>query len=243
MQRKYGKPLQLSYPYQFHKYQPEKIAEILNKSDGELTLEDFGFIFSMHEPDADYQEGLYYIPLCFEKMEEACPFERNVCISLFWYIEFFKHRLIEDGFYAECIQGIESYFEMITGDFAIRKEYEPSRRYRLTKLEYGLTVDTIVFGAVSSDETWKILSKLLFGLKNKDAVGSCWWIMISYFSREWIMHARKGSYTYKKRKILFEHFHKFGEYSKHFERARNYTQEKGTYEYLPQFAVIPFNLG
>ncbi|MDQ3800853.1 MAG: hypothetical protein M3384_15510 [Acidobacteriota bacterium] len=243
MRRKYGKPERFSYPYQFHRGQPEKLAEILRKADSELTLSDFGFIFSMHEPDADYEEGLYYIPLCFENMKTACPLERNVCVSLFWYIEYFKDKLEKDGFYEDCLKEIENLFEMFTGDFTVINEYQPSRRYRLSKLEYGLAVDTLVYGATQSEETWSLITPFLFNLRNRGAAGSCWWIMISAFVRDWLSYDDKNNFGYKKRKIIFEHFHKFGEYAKHWERARIYTQEKGSYEFLPQFAVVPFTLG
>ena len=243
MQGKYGKPEQFTYPYRFHLRQPEKLAEILGKADAELNLYDFGFIFSLSEPDADYEEGLYYIPLCFESMRSACPFERNVCVSLFWYLEYFKDRLEKDGFYEDCIKEIENLFQMYTGDFTVINEYQPSRRYRLSKLRYGLSVGTLVFGATQSEETWNLLTPLLFNLRNQGAVGSCWWIIISAAVRDWISYANKKSFSYKKRKIIYEHFHKFGEYAKHWERAGIYTQEKGSYEFLPQFAVIPFTLG
>lgn len=242
LKKKYGKPRRLSDPYKDFEGEKEKLAEIIAKSDNELNFHDFGLIFQMYLPAADYHEGLYYIPLCFERMKKACPLDKNVCVSLFWYIEHFKDKLKEDGFYANCIGEIENYFEMITKDFVVINEYQPNFRYRLSKLEYGLTLESIVYGATKSDETWKILSKLLFELKDKGAVGSCWWIMISYFVRDLLTYGRRGSFGYKKEKIMFEHFHKFGEYPKHFERARLYTQEKGTYSFLPQFAIIPFEI-
>ncbi len=242
MQTKYGRPKQLTDPYKDFEGYEDKLTKIINKKDEELNFEDFGLIFSMFLPAADYQEGLYFIPLCFEKMEKSCPFEENVCVSLFWYIGHFQDKLKEDGFYADCIREIESYFEMITKDFVVVNEYQPSLRYRLSKLKYGLTVERIAYGAMQTDETWKILSKLLFGLKDKGSIGSCWWIMVSYFVRDRISYAQKRSLNYRKEKIMFEHFHKFGEYSKHFEKARLCTQEKGTYSFLPQFAIIPFEI-
>lgn len=242
MQKKYGKPNRLTYPGQFHKYQPEKLNELLSKTDSELNLSDFGSIFGMNEPDADYEEGLYYIPLCFEYMKTACPFERNVCPSLFWYIEFFKERLTEDEFYQDCLDEIENLLEMLTNDFVVVKEYQPKPRFRLTKLKYGESFKTLVWSVTKSDETWNLLSKPLFDLKNKGAVGSCWWILTSYLVRDYLNYKQRGDYNYKKHKIFFEHFHKFGEYPKHFTRARIYLQEKGTYEFLPQFHIIPFSL-
>lgn len=242
MQKKYGRPQQLTDPYKDFEGYEEKLVKIINKNDEELNFEDFGLIFSMFLPAADYREGLYFVPLCFEKMEKACPFERNVCVSLFWYIEHFRDNLEADGFYTDCVREIENYFGMITKDFVVVNEYEPSLRYRLSKLKYGLTLESIACGATKSDEIWNILGKLLFELKDKGAVGSCWWIMISYFVRARIKYARKRNFDYKKEKIIFEHFHKFGEYSKHFERARLYTQEKDTYSFLPQFAIIPFEI-
>ena len=196
----------------------------------------------MHLPAAAYEEGLYYIPLCFEYMMKACPLEKNVCISLFWYIEHFKDRLLKDSFYQDCIQESEKLFEIFTNDFVVINEYQPNEKYRLSKLKYGQSVDSLVYGATQSDETWKILSKFLFGLKNKGAIGSCWRIMVSYFVRDRISYARKRSYGYKYEKLLFEHFHKFGEYSKHWEKAMTFTKERKTYYYLPQFAIIPFEL-
>lgn len=242
MQKKYGKPNQLTYSGQFHKHQPEKLAELLGKSDAELNLLDFGSIFGMHEPDADYEEGLYYIPLCFEYMKTACPFEKNICPSLFWYIEYFKVRLEKDGFYQKCLEEIENTFEMLTNNFVVIKEYQPNSRFRLTRLKYGKSFELLVYSATQSDETWNLLSKFLFNLKNKGVVGSCWWILTSYLVRNYLHYSKRGDLNYKKDKILFEHFHKFGEYPKHFTQARIYLQEKGTNDFLPQFAIIPFSL-
>lgn len=242
MQRKYGKPKLLSDPYKDFVGEAESLAEIVAKPDSSLDLRDFGWIFQMYLPAADYEEGLYYIPLCFEMMENACPFEANVCNSLFWYIEHFKEELEKDGFYSACLARTAKLFEMFTSEFVVVGEYDPQPRFRFSKLKYGESVHRIVNGLSRCEETWEILSGFLFGLKNKGAAGSCWWIMVSYFARDWVMYAQKRTLGYKRRKLLFEYFHKFGEYSKHWEKARIYTKERGTYGFLPQFAIVPFTL-
>ena len=242
MQKKFGKPKRFSDPYKDFEGEESELAEIIAKSDEELDLHNFDWIFQMYLPAADYEEGLYYIPLCFEFMEKACPFEANVCDSLFWYIEHFKEKLKNDGFYMVCVKRIEELFEIFTNDFVVINEYQPNRRYRLSKLEYGQSVDTVITGLVSCEETWEILSNFLFGLKNKGSVGSCWWVMISFFVRDWLMFTERRDFGYKRRKIIFEYFHKFGEYSKHWEKARIYSQERGFYSFLPQFAIIPFEI-
>jgi hypothetical protein len=239
MQEKYGKPSQLTYPGRFHKYQPEKIIHILNKPDSKLSLNDFESIFCMQEPDADYKEGLYYIPLCFETMKNACPFDRNVCYSLFWYIEFFKQRLVNDGFYEDCINEINSYFQMITKDFLVINEYQPHPRYFLSKLKYGLTVESIVYSSTSNDETWKLFTNYFFELKTHGDVGSCWWILISYLVRENLRYGRKKTFGYLKMKMVFEHFHKFGEYSIHFEKAMSHAKKYGCESFISTLAISP----
>jgi len=242
MQKKYGKPKRFSDPYKDFGGEEKELAEIISKSDEALDLRDFGWIFQMYLPAADYKEGLYFIPLCFELMEKACPFEANVCNSLFWYIEHFKEKLKKDSFYEDCIKRTEELFEMFTKDFIVADEYQPNPKYRLSKLKYGLSVDRIVSGLAHCEETWEILSKFLFGLKDKGDVGSCWWFIISFFVRNRLMYVTKRSFGYKRNKIIFEYFHKFGEYSKHWEKARIYTQKKGFYSFLPQFAIIPFEI-
>lgn len=242
-QHKYGKPSRFTDPYVDFTGEEEILNEIICKQDSELDLRDFGLIFQMYLPAADYKEGLYYIPLCFELMEKACPFEANVCISIFWYIEHFKDKLQQDEFYEDCLDRINKLFELFTKEFTVINEYQPGERYRLSKLKYGMTIGRLVRSLDSCEETWNLLTDFLFGLKNKGAVGSCWWLIISWIVRESIMYDRPRSFGYKQNKILFEHFHKFGEYSKHFERARIYLKEKGTYDFLPQFAIVPFKLG
>lgn len=242
MQKRYGKPKRFSDPYKDFSDEDQELAEISAKTDEELSLSDFGWIFQMYLPAADYEEGLYYIPLCFELMENSCPFEANVCVSLFWYIEHFRENLQKDGFYRDCLERTERLFEMFTSDFVVADEYQPAPQFRLSKLKYGRSVEKLVNGLGYCEETWEMFSEFLFGLKDKGEIGSCWWIIVSYCVRDWLLYRERKSFGYKYHKIIFEHFHKFGEYPRHWEKAMTYTKKKGSYRFLPPFAIIPFDI-
>lgn len=244
MQYKYGKPQQFSDPYKDWNDCPERLQEILDKDDEDLDQSDFAAIFAEHLPAADYYEGLYYIPLCFQYMQKKLdPIDTNICSSVFWYMVHFKHKLEADGYYDDCLQRIsgliQSYtdsFELIRLDDTELEEHGIDKRYR-EMAKHCRSVHDLVDSLVKYDEYWAVISDWIERLAAAGDVGSCWWIDIASHVRWWHILYREDDQANARKEVIINRLHKFGDYIKHWHIVAPLAASDKFYEYNRRVAI------
>jgi hypothetical protein len=247
MKNRYGKPGKFSEPYEYEelKSSPEAFREILDKKDGELTDRDFGIIFSSSLPAADYQEGLYYIPLCFDYMlRKQDPIRSNICSSLFWYIYHFRDKLKADGYYEECLRLTRKLVELYTSEFELIRlddnqieEYCIDKNYR-EMAKYSEAVCDLVDCLIKYPNYWTILCDWIDSLNSVELTKSGWWIEISHHTRWWHRLYREDDEANERKEILINRLHKFGVYVNHWLIVENWAGSQKFYEYNRRKSIV-----
>jgi hypothetical protein len=244
MKEKYGKPQQFSDPHHDWYDCPERLQELIEKKDNDLNLEDFGAIFSEWLPAADYEEGLYYIPLCFGYMSKMLdPVATNICTSIFWYIAYFKNRLKEDGYYADCLKLIRELVQSYTDNFELIRlsddeleEYVIDKRYREMP-RYCRSVYDLVDCLIKYEEFWDLLLDWIEGLAKRGGAASCWCVDIASHVRWWHILYREDDTANGRKEELINRLHRFGEYKKHWYIVSQFAASKKFYEYNRRVSI------
>lgn len=247
MKDRYGKPKKFSEPYEYEelKASSEVFREILDKKDDELTNWDFGVIFSDHLPAADYQEGLYYIPLCFDYMlRKQDPIRSNICLSLFWYTYHFRDKLEADGYYEECLGLIRKLVELYTSEFElIRLDDNQLEEYSIHKnsremAKYSYSVRRLVDCLIKYPNYWTLLCEWIDSLNSVELTKSGWWIEISYHTRWWHLFYQDDDEANERKEILIHRLHKFGEYVNHWHIVSTWAASQKFYEYNRRKSIV-----
>ncbi|MBI3653302.1 MAG: hypothetical protein HY231_19915 [Acidobacteria bacterium] len=245
MKSKYGKPKQFSDPYKEHGECQEELKKILDKEDRRLTLEDFSYIFSIALPAADYQEGVYYIPLCFEQMmKKEDPINSNICQGIFWYLTHFKKELEADYYYRDCMQMIRVLSHCYTQDFELIRLSEEELdahsidpRYR-EMAKHSSSVHDLIDVLIRYSEYEEILFNWVDSLDNKSLVANCWWINIGYHVRWWQILYHENDKSNERKEKLIHRLHKFGDYQARWWEASSFAASKKFYEYNRRVSLI-----
>ena len=108
---KYPKPTRFSDPYHDWSGCEEQLAEILGKSDNQLTTEDYRPIFSKNLPAANYEEGAYYIEKCGAHIANGKEVhESRFPEGYLWWLNHYWDKIVEDGLDAKIKELVVSSF-------------------------------------------------------------------------------------------------------------------------------------
>lgn len=95
LQRKHPRPKSLSDPYDDNT--PQRLREILRKSDADLAWADFKTLLGPHLPAGTYEEVAYFLPLAFEFIRTHKADALDLCSTLVGFCAQNHAELESDG--------------------------------------------------------------------------------------------------------------------------------------------------
>lgn len=179
---RHQRPQILSDPY--HDFSENRLTEILEKKDCELTWSDFSDLFGPHLPAGSYEEVVYFLPLAFLEIQNNSDDALDLITPVFVFcsknyvqltidgnIEFVNHHIIQ------CLKQWTNSFEIKHFDKSacLKKGWEIEYFDYVVNSELVCTCisDLVEYGSFSS-----LVTLFVKSLTN-DKVGALWFLELS----------------------------------------------------------------
>lgn len=113
----YGRPSSLSDP--FHDFTEDRLKEILETPDAEMTWWHYQQILGPFLPAGTYEEAAYFLPRAFGHIRSHDDVALDLVTSLAWFISEYRPRLEADGAAGACRDLMGSCFDQWTAEFTV----------------------------------------------------------------------------------------------------------------------------
>ena len=238
----YPKPYMFSDPYYDWEGCADRLREILNKPDADLTTDDYDIIFAKHLPAADYPEGAYYMDKCISHI--ACG--RDVHTSRFpegflWWLVHFKNQLKQDNAFDTAKNSLVSAFWTILEQFELFDLTETEcesigRSFSYSQGAYNSsTVCDIIDELTIYDEFIPELDSIVAALAASDRIEHVrWYVEIAFHTRSWCTTFTTDDHgldNYQRKEEIFHKLHSFAVLQKKQQTAAMVAYQEGRSKY------------
>jgi hypothetical protein len=241
----YPKPTRFSDPFQEWEGCEETLDNILSTEKGDLGLSDYDTIFYLITPAANYEEGAYYIDGCFDFMRRKLSrIESNICEGLFYFINYHRERLKEDGLLSQCLEEIINLFQCYTASFELMRltdgeleQYGTDPTYR-ELARYYLSIWSLIDYLIGYELYSSVLDSSLTWLDQDDVHKSCWWIEIADHVRVWYVIYNAVDESNSRKQRLMDRLLKLHDYSFHMHRQSDFVRQTEYMQYWERLSVL-----